>query len=901
MSVYHHGPRNLSLAVLAGAGLILTSGFARGELLKLPAREPTALAVDEQSTVRGLRPGSDVPAQYYLIGQGIVEGGAAGGEIEGYRNTDGPFYYPAGANTRTADDIRIACLSQANMTRLEILVDGGGNGSGPGFSVQFEMFTACPSDPGSPGVPIPGTQGSANLPNDGPFVVALDTSAAPIPLQARSWVAVTLSTAAAGWKVGAETTIGSSADIFDGPFPCTSHFGGCGVACANFGVRVLVDQCDTVSHLAYRTNSQSGFFFGMFPVVDQFADDVRTIDSPESCSVTRYQPGLAGVNGPFRMQTEVWSNSDANKPEAPVLGTFCETHAQGDGSLEIGECIVQPAAFVPTPLMWVVYQIPATSTSGGPILTADEAEVGTGVDCFSIFDDPDVDPDAWSACQWFFGGCPGPPEDPNPCGTFYNTVYCLGTEPVGACCDILTPGSDNCTADAVISQCAGRFSIGTDCGTATFDPPCGTGSCCKPDTTCENLSADACRAANGLWRPSVSCDDPDFSCPNGACLSASGPCLTAHEDSPGCVDLGCCGVVCDIDSFCCDVGWDDTCISLATDLCVLSPPVNDNCVNAVALGEGTVLVNSLSATPDGPALPASCNDGQGIAIASDVWFKYTPEQNGTVTLDLCSDTDLNTRVAVYNSCTCPVTLAQTTACDDDGCGATNGPSRIEFPATGGNCYLIRVGGAPGPNATGIGTMTVSFTGTGPTCPTGLMFFTNPSSGSIDARQPNPVNNLNPPQGLQTFQVSGPLGAEDPSCWSMCETAQRGGPNSIQSVVDEASGVYTITLSRPITPGAVTRLAYTPDTGLGTIATFYFHPGNVNGDSSASPVDILRIIDCLNGVNPDGNCPFGLLSRDIDRSGQFNPADVLRVIDLLNGADVFDPWNGTALPSATCTP
>lgn len=171
---------------------------------------------------------------------------------------------------------------------------------------------------------------------------------------------------------------------------------------------------------------------------------------------------------------------------------------------------------------------------------------------------------------------------------------------------------------------------------------------------------------------------------------------------------------------------------------------------------------------------------------------------------------------------------------------------------------------------------------------------------MDARQPNPVNDLVPHQGIQYIIVNGPQGINS-ACFSMCETASYpGDPNAIADVSANDS-TYTIALARPITPGAVTRIAYNPCGGPPQVATFIFHPSNVNGDSTAAPVDVISIINCLNGLPPKENCPWGIHSMDIDQSGVFGPSDILRVIDLLNGADVYDPWINTPLPNGTCTP
>ena len=51
----------------------------------------------------------------------------------------------------------------------------------------------------------------------------------------------------------------------------------------------------------------------------------------------------------------------------------------------------------------------------------------------------------------------------------------------------------------------------------------------------------------------------------GSC-PASGDCCSANG-TPGCSDFECCDFVCFIDSFCCDVEWDQNCADLAAGLC----------------------------------------------------------------------------------------------------------------------------------------------------------------------------------------------------------------------------------------------------------------------------------------------------------------------------------------------
>ena len=141
-------------------------------------------------------------------------------------------------------------------------------------------------------------------------------------------------------------------------------------------------------------------------------------------------------------------------------------------------------------------------------------------------------------------------------------------------------------------------------------------------------------------------------------------------------------------------------------------------------------------------------------------------------------------------------------------------------------------------------------------------------------------------------VEAPAGSSA-SCWSLCETDTGGlGANGVDEVVDHGDGTYTLTLARPMTVGAVTTLTYTSDAGSVTTGAFVAHPGNANGDTQTTSLDILAVIDYLNEVAAP---PWGLYGTDINHDGSFGPTDILRLIDLLNGADAFDVWNEQSLP------
>lgn len=187
----------------------------------------------------------------------------------------------------------------------------------------------------------------------------------------------------------------------------------------------------------------------------------------------------------------------------------------------------------------------------------------------------------------------------------------------------------------------------------------------------------------------------------------------------------------------------------------------------------------------------------------------------------------------------------------------------------------------------------------PVCPNGTVTFTSPTSGTVDARQPFPPNTPGTLQGIKSFTVSGPVGIDNPACWSLCETEVQGSPNAITSIVDNGNGTFTINLTRAMSTNAVTTLAYTSDNATTTRGVFTLHPANVNGDTASAPSDILFLIDVLNGVQV---APFGLSSTDADRSTVAGPPDILRVIDLLNGAAGYPNQLNRARPACgACCP
>lgn len=191
---------------------------------------------------------------------------------------------------------------------------------------------------------------------------------------------------------------------------------------------------------------------------------------------------------------------------------------------------------------------------------------------------------------------------------------------------------------------------------------------------------------------------------------------------------------------------------------------------------------------------------------------------------------------------------------------------------------------------------------------------DPLNPLIDARQPHPVgdSDLDDRQGIgsgNTYSggpekivvTLGVSGAANPACWSLCETGIEAvedptaplSANFIKSVVENPSGTYEITLTRPISAGHWTAIIYESDESRVIYGSL---PGNVDGSTESTAGDITKLIDFLNGV---WTPPFGNYSTDINRSTNTNASDITRLIDLLNGAGVFISWAGEKLPENWC--
>ncbi len=126
-------------------------------------------------------------------------------------------------------------------------------------------------------------------------------------------------------------------------------------------------------------------------------------------------------------------------------------------------------------------------------------------------------------------------------------------------------------------------------------------------------------------------------------------------------------------------------VGITPDTLCQAIPANDDCENAIPLQNQVPVVGSTHNARGTQSL--TCGDNLGDF--RDVWYQYTAAVTGFHTINMCTGTDFDTTLGVFDgSCAAPNLLA----CDDDGCGDTGGPSGIGLDMTQGQTYFIRVAG-----------------------------------------------------------------------------------------------------------------------------------------------------------------------------------------------------------------
>lgn len=132
---------------------------------------------------------------------------------------------------------------------------------------------------------------------------------------------------------------------------------------------------------------------------------------------------------------------------------------------------------------------------------------------------------------------------------------------------------------------------------------------------------------------------------------------------------------------------------------------NDSCSSPeAAAGYGAFPFSTVGATNDSIG-QTGCAAGQ---LYNDVWFCWTAAESGVVEASVCGTATFDTVMAVYAGCGCPA-AGSALACNDDSCACASGctgnyASRVQWVASAGSTYMIRVGGY---GATGSGSGAVA--------------------------------------------------------------------------------------------------------------------------------------------------------------------------------------------------
>ncbi len=142
--------------------------------------------------------------------------------------------------------------------------------------------------------------------------------------------------------------------------------------------------------------------------------------------------------------------------------------------------------------------------------------------------------------------------------------------------------------------------------------------------------------------------------------------------------------------------------STAVVLGVGSGIFNDSCSSPrPVFNDQPMTFSTVGATTDGPTeanLGFCCGD---LQVNQDLWFLYTATSTGVTRVSLCGS-NFDSKVAIYQSTTCPSGSNTAIAGNDDSCGTQ---SLADFACVDGVQYLIRVGGY----LTSVGTVQMSVT------------------------------------------------------------------------------------------------------------------------------------------------------------------------------------------------
>lgn len=861
--------------------------------LPLPARPAGPVA---ESRSANETPAPD-PSVRILKPSDAVTGGAPAESLV-YSSTLGreafEFFGLAG------DDILMTGSPGCLLSRYRLRVDGDTTGDSKGpFSVNFALYRDCPRL--GPTV-IPGTAGTAHLPDEGEYLIEFVVpGAVDVPLPQTFWMGANFDRPGAGWLGGYPPEVGYSRNRFAAPiFGCNALFGADfpGTPYGAFYAQVFVREPCSKRFAAYLSTFPERPGLALQPG-EIVADDLQL--GAEGCLLAGYELGVRDSG----VITAKLHFDKAGLPGAVIPGTEATATTEGF-ALQFVQRTFDPPIFIPNQL-WI------------------SAELVEGVGLLALVSPPPTIGNTqgkiarFNGTAWVEDALPDPQNTNSGLGLNV-TLYCEGQAPLGACCDPYLSdelGAAVCRDVAEIncpfpprgSTLLPKWRNGVACDADPFDPPCGSFACCRANAICENVPRGVCFQNGVSWSEGVYCDGLPQAC-EFVCIPSLEDCTVAHPGG-GCSDPFCCREICDFDPFCCDVVWDRECVLAVTQLCAI-PPANDECepdekqegATLVTMPTDQVLSDHRRAT-ENPTDPGFCCHAElpGAQGVGTVWYKFVAtgpiaELNTCTSNSPASDALLQVlAVKPHAPGESDCDHLQMIGCNDDapGCSVSNHNARLCLTnLIPGHTYYVMVAAKSeetrGNYRLGIATSCIADPFENCPCPAGSPQWIDPPDGVVDARSPRSQN-----AGIDSVAVLAPSAADRLECWSLCVEADSPGPAIEQ--ISASNGITQLALTDALPPGSAATLSYTDGFAVLTTAAYFTHPGNINADGIADAADVLSLVNMLNDIEGP---PWGLYSQDIDHSGALTPLDLWEEINTLLGAEMPGTWlHSSAPPLQSC--
>lgn len=264
--------------------------------------------------------------------------------------------------------------------------------------------------------------------------------------------------------------------------------------------------------------------------------------------------------------------------------------------------------------------------------------------------------------------------------------------------------------------CPSAFFYGTQAGTPQVAPVqfLTAGTYMIAATTPFEANAAAPIFACGNYTLTI-----DVQTGNGSCGSAASTeaCDVAHG-SGGCEDWSCCNQVCAADPLCCDIAWDQSCVTNGAVAicgyfiysCTNPVPANDCLISGSSLAlDTTAVYDNSNANTDGPSTAVT---GAASGTVKDVWFWVQTPADGQLTVTVNSP-GVDTVLELYGSFDSNVIdnpgaqIPPAYIGTVDGFGA-GGEAVNLVDAEAGAYYLIRVGSWVDAPVGGAGDVTATF-------------------------------------------------------------------------------------------------------------------------------------------------------------------------------------------------